>query len=938
MQHLSENVIQRMTKTLNICCVILLPALSACGGSGGSSSSKPLEPGISGKVSVERGSDVDLDVNGTNALNNAQTDPQLVSNPSTIGGYLSGYAGMYASGSAFTVDQDDYFSATLVSGQIINLSLFKAEPQLDSVNMTVRLLDETGQILYSRQLSGSGSTSITVPDDGQQLIHLSVSDSTDPLLYSLELSQTLSLADASTVSAAAPDPSSATAVTKKHDSVFRHALLQHPYLQHDFVPGEVLLRYKPETSDKQHQKQVQDQKTLQAASAPWQSGMTILETLAGDIYRLGVDQQAMQRMFSFSTRTYEPQLTELETRLQTLAMIESLKASDEIEFVEPNYVYRATARTNDPRSADQWNLAMIKAAAAWQVTAGQNAVVAVLDTGIAASHEDLQANILSSGYDFISSSASSGDGDGFDVDPNDEGSSFHGSHVAGIIIAEANNEVGIAGAAYQASLMPLRVLGVQDTGSSSDIAQAIRYAAGLTNSSGQLPAVRADIINMSFGGEARSETVKAALDSAYEAGAILIAAAGNEASDTPFYPAAFDKVIGVGALTHTKTRSGFSNFGVNVSLVAPGGTSPGSNNYDGFDDAILSTLNANNYRELAGTSMAAPHVSAVAALMKSLKPDLTGAQFMTALTAGELTQTFESTLPDTSNFYGAGLIDAAKAVNWAAGAQVIPPFLSIYPNRFAFSGSNSRAELELSNPGSGSVQIKAVSFSENWISLSPKQVDSASGLGIYEVQVGFTPAPIAQGEIILRYRFENEAELTERIKVNIARNNVTDSSVGVVFISLFREEDILQDIYQPLVTVGGRLNGGAYDYCFRNVPAGRYLLAASTDHDGDKQAFDSGEASGTYPLISRPAFIELGDQPLTNINFDIQQPVLLDSGDSQIMPTTLDSFTTLNKVTKLNTEYELAQKLSVAVRSPAVQAPVSYSLPSELAAQSICQN
>lgn len=840
---------------------LLVAQLTACGGSSGSSTSTvPASITLSGKVGIPSDSDVDADMNGAIQQNNDPNDPQRINNPSTIGGYLSGHAGNYPSGNAFRQDFVDHFSVSLVQSQQITLSLFQADQQLNTTDLTLSLLNDNQESVAQANLNEFTSATLNVPADGLYTIQLSVSQQSDPLLYTLTLSQSLAQSQGL--------PENSTNISTAMQAM----------LQYDFVPGEVLVGFK---SQQVFPDSTAQAKTVQAMIAQTQieqnHSLELIDSIPGIAKRFSIPEQVMSRSFLLTKSSSETALIELERKLQTLTYIEALRQEQGLTFAEPNYIYRSAATTDDPRLKDQWNLSMLSTQAAWEVSTGQNVVVAVLDTGIDAGHEDLQANVLSSGYDFISSSASAGDGNGLDADPNDEGSSFHGSHVAGIIAAQADNAKGIAGIAYQASIMPLRVIGIQDTGNSSDIAQAILYAAGLGNNSGRQPAIPADIINMSFGGFARSETLKTALDRAQQEGLVLIAAAGNESSERAFYPAAFENVIGVGSIENNKDRSSFSNFGVNVQVVAPGGSGSGSANFDGFEDAVLSTINADNYQELAGTSMSAPHVSAVAALMKSLRTELTGAEFLAALSAGELTDIIDPELNDSQNFYGAGLINAAKAVNWAAGDNVIPTLLSIYPQQFGFTNNNTKADLLLSNPGSGTITISSLTASQSWIAISPKQVNAESGLGLYEVQVSLTQAPIAQGEVEVAYQINNGTQQTLNLPIFISRRNLTDSTVGVVFVSLFKEQDILNDQIEPFITVGGKLAEGFYDYCFNNVPAGRYLLAASTDNDGDQRAFDSGEANGTYPLVSRPAYIEITDQSLRNINFDMQYPTLLSS-------------------------------------------------------------
>lgn len=837
--------------------------LIACGGSSGSSSENGLFS-VAGKVTVQRDSDVDLDLNASISLND-EDNPQFISNPTTIGGYLSGYAGAYSlSERVFSSDLQDYYSVPLVEGQEIELSLFQADASLETIDLELRLIDENDLEQANIVIDEFSANTLTVPSDGLYTLAMSVSEQTSPILYTLSLSQALSKQSLSDIDMQA--------------------------LSYEFVPEEVLLKLKPNASMQSLNKLIFNSSSSLLTPSGVQTkflpeALTLKDNLSviGNLYQINsfLDQtvQSPSVKQSFPTAYIEPEAKEshdlLEKKKQTLALIKKMNASGLVEFAEPNYIYHSTATTNDPRLSDQWNLSMLSAQAAWEVSSGQGVVVAVLDTGIDENHEDLSNNISSESYDFISDSKSSGDGDGFDANPNDEGTSFHGSHVSGIIAAESNTK-GIAGLAYDSKIMALRVLGVQDTGTSSDIAQAILYAAGLTDVSGN-PSnqmQRADIINMSFGSEARSETIKAAIDLAFNKGLILIAAAGNMATDRAFYPAAFENVIGVGAVSDDKTRASFSNYGVNVDLVAPGGTGSGSASFDGFQDAILSTVEANNYAEYSGTSMSAPHVSAVAALIKNLKPDLNGYSFKAAIEEGALTQNLSAETQDINNFYGKGLIDAAKSVVWAEGSNTIPGILNVYPSNFGFIGANTKADLTLSNPGNGAVNVLSIQEQENWLQVTAKDdVSNTSSLGTYLVEINSALTFLDQGIITINYQVDNEPVQQTTINVFVSRSTQSDPNVGNVFVALYKEEDILNNVYEIAYGLDGDLVDGAYEYSISNVAQGRYLLTASTDHDGDNIPFDEGEAIGTFPLLSRPAFIEVSDKSLNNIDFDIQYPV-----------------------------------------------------------------
>ena len=251
----------------------------------------------------------------------------------------------------------------------------------------------------------------------------------------------------------------------------------------------------------------------------------------------------------------------------------------------------------------------------------------MLDTGIT-NHSDLNANILP-GYDFIIDTAVSNDGNGRDSDASDPGdwvtanqcggthaaqnSSWHGTHVAGTIAAVTNNAKGVAGVAYGAKIVPVRVLGTCG-GYDSDIADAIIWASGGTVSGVPANANPAEVINLSLGGSgACGTTTQTAINGAVGRGTTLVIAAGNDnVNVSNASPANCNNVIAVASITSTGARSSFSNYGALIDIAAPGSN-------------ILSTLNtgtttpgAETYASYNGTSMATPHVAGVVALIQSV--------------------------------------------------------------------------------------------------------------------------------------------------------------------------------------------------------------------------------------------------------------------------------------------------------------------------------
>ena len=331
----------------------------------------------------------------------------------------------------------------------------------------------------------------------------------------------------------------------------------------------------------------------------------------------------------------------------------------------------------------EWNVNAVNAPEAWQAGfTGQGVTIAVVDTGVDLDHPDLVDRLYVNAGE-ISGNGIDDDGNGFiddvhgfdfagrDGDPNDVGG--HGTHVAGSIAA-GRNGFGATGIAPDATILPVRVLGANGSGSTRDVAAGIRYAADRG----------ADIINLSLGG-GYSRAIQSAIEYARSLGAFIVAAAGNESAGTPGYPARFsslyDNVISVGAHDQSNRLARFSN--------DVGGS--GAVQIDGPGVGVFSTYVGARYGSLSGTSMAAPHVAGVAALALSANPNLTPDQLRGLLVAGA---TASATGSDA-----VGIVNAATTVAYAAAGLTSPPVaVASTSDVSGLSGANARYYRVISQP------------------------------------------------------------------------------------------------------------------------------------------------------------------------------------------------------------------------------------------------
>lgn len=329
-----------------------------------------------------------------------------------------------------------------------------------------------------------------------------------------------------------------------------------------------------------------------------------------------------------------------------------LAGSPGVVAVRPALEVTAFGVPNDPFYPEQWNLPAIQAPEVWDRTTGLGVTVAVLDTGVARSLSDLAQTRIAPGIDLVDN----------DNDPDDQNG--HGTHVIGTVAQSTNNGTGVAGVAYDARILPVKVLDARGIGSEVTIAAGIEYA--VDNG--------ADVINLSLGAPSPSVVIASAVEYAVANGVIVVAAVGNDGADRISYPAAIDDVIAVGAVAQTLTVPAYSNRGPKLDLVAPGGDLTVDSDLDGQGDGILQQtiltgglLGRSCYCFYEGTSMAAPHVAAAAALLLSAGVASERVPGLLIASARDLG------VPGRDDRSGAGLLQIADALALAATTPAPEP-------------------------------------------------------------------------------------------------------------------------------------------------------------------------------------------------------------------------------------------------------------------------
>lgn len=800
---------------------VLLPGLGACGGGGnGGTEPPPEEPppaeqfSIGGVITAAPGSAADGDTNDPQSPlrpNNQPAEAQPLPNPVRVGGYVTaGPTGRPIDRFASVADPRDFYRIELAAGQRIELTISDWEPGGADLDLW---LYETGNpvapVVVDASLGTGPVESLVAPVSGAYWVEVRA--------FSGRSNYLLTIGDVTGMAAS--------------DLQLGAAL----------VPGEVVVRTRPPTAVQQAGGAPEPPTVLASAGLTLAAGeperlARLVATHPGhSLQTLGMVDAAADPAVSLTV--------EQRQRLDTLLLVKALRGMPEIELAAPNYLRDLQRVPNDPGFAQQWHYSLIQLPQAWDLTTGGNGevIVAIPDTGVFLEHEDLQGQVVP-GYDFIDGVPGGDDpGDGAVVGE----STWHGTHVAGTVAARTNNAMGGAGVSWGARIMPLRVIGPRG-GTDYDLVQGMRFALRLPNDSSTVPARRADVINLSLGTTTPSPLYPEMVQAARDAGVIITAAAGNQASSQPLFPAALDGVLSVTAVGPGKEPASYANFGPTIDLTAPGGEQR-----QGTTAGVLSTLvevvggnRRSGYGFLQGTSMAAPHVAGVVALMKSIYPELDYDTFRSLLISGRLTEDLGP--PGFDERHGWGLIDGLKAVFEAqslAATGVAPGILVATPSTLDFGALLTERNLRIGRLGDQSLAVGGITSNVDWLTIQALSVDAA-GLGDYRIgvdRIGLTPANYTAGITVT-----SSLNTILTIPVNLRVGAGGSGDVGLVYVLLLDNEFRVVD--ERAVLAGE----GRYSFNFDGVESGDYFLVAGTDADNDGFICDAGEACGAYPTIGVP--------------------------------------------------------------------------------------
>ena len=876
---------------------VLCLGLAACGGGGGGDSgggggvvTPPTTFNLSGTISIAETAAVDTDTNDINQTgyvpNDTATTAQALDTPVLLVGSVNepntGPRGNNNNGTATLGDVDDWFRIDLVAGQVVELE-FASDPAASDVDLYVFSAD--GATIGASEGVDTRFECVAVTRSTTYFVVVSAYSKAS--IYNMRIGAPGSAANCAQQAASLP-----------------------------FVKGELIaepLRAGQGAAEKAHE-------LVRAARASIGTGLGVSAGTSAQAQATGLRAQAgpqllhlprsdadrregLQALVRLAAGPARPGARVLSANgvagrnkpaaepwpeaMETLRFAKRLRRSGAFEYVEPNRLMQTTAVTgnfppNDRLySYQRWHYEQINMPSAMERIVALNLpanqtrpLVAVIDDGIVLNHPDLAPQLYSDGRAFISVNTE-GDADRTSAENLATAADqpvFHGTHVAGTVGAATFDGVGGAGTAPMALLLPLRVFPANSGARSNDVIAAMRYAAGLSNRSGFVPTRRADVINLSLGSDNPCDgAYRTAIADVRAAGTVVVVAAGNSGRNNSGVraavgsPANCSGAVAVSATDARRKVANYSSTGGEVVVAAPGGDASVSTTGSGAPDNVYSaigTFDASGQRQPAfggmqGTSMAAPHVAGVMALMRYINPQLTVAQVDTLLANGSVTDELGPAGRDID--YGYGLINARKAVDAALAALSTPPVppparIAAQPSTLDFGALQTSAEVELTASGATNESLVGVpqvvlpnGASAQAVTVTATAVN-ASGLGRYTVNVNRSAFSSAGSFYpVLRFVLNSGRTLSVQLAVNkpAANGSSTRANLGPVYVLLIDPATGNVDS-----TVFATLSNGRYSWSKTGYTKNRVSILAGGDLDNDDLICARGEPCGAFPVLT----------------------------------------------------------------------------------------